>query len=98
MSGALEPGIWVVPAEPKMAAFAGSEARLCLDVFDPPGLAVCYTCQNNHGSVMLLKGLPPMDGSVGWCTNHWKPINSDISQIQRLLTVDTDVRETVGVE
>lgn len=33
----------------------------------------------------------------GYQASHFRPIRSDTSSLQRLLTVDTDVREPVGV-
>lgn len=90
MSDALAPGVWVVPVDTKISAFAGPSARLVVDVLDPPGILYCVSCRNRGGLTLILKGLPRGDGCIGWCSRHWRPINSDITSITRLLTQPID--------
>jgi len=86
MSDAIGPGDWVVPADGVASRAYGQDARLVQRVFASDGKKRCIVCKELSGA-LVLAGLPPFTpNSRGQCPNHWKPIKSDITSIERLLT------------
>ena len=86
MSDAIGPGDWIVPADDISLRTYGPEARLVLQVFSAIGKKKCNVCGEQSGALVLANCPPLTPKSRGQCPNHWKPIRSDITSIERLLT------------
>lgn len=88
MSGVIGPGTWVVAADDCARVNYGDGPYLVLSVW--PMRGCCNACGRSDGAIVM-KGVEPNIPGSRHCEHHWRPIRSDISEIERLLETPVSI-------